>query len=70
MLLRFFEAGGEVHKSVAVIKSRTTDHERTIREFTINGGGIRVGQPLTAFQGVLSGQPRYPLDGGGLIVNV
>lgn len=69
MLLRFFEAGGEVHKSVAVVKSRTTDHERTIREFTITADGIRVGQPLTAFEGLLSGQPRSPIEGGNALRN-
>ena len=30
MMLRFFEADGEVRKSIAVIKTRTSDHERTI----------------------------------------
>ena len=42
----------------------------TIRELTITGVGVRVGQPLRQFQGVLSGEPRYvgetpPLLGGG-----
>jgi len=58
MMLRFFEAHGEVRKSISVIKTRTTEHERTIREFKVGSGGIIVGEPINGFQGVLSGQPR------------
>lgn len=69
MLLRFFEAGGTVKKSMAVIKTRTSDHERTIREFRIDASGIMVGEPLTSFDGILSGQPRYSANGDALIGN-
>ena len=67
MLLRFFEAQGVVRKSMAVIKARTSDHERTIREFTIDASGVVIGKPLTSFEGVLSGQPRYSANGDTLI---
>lgn len=70
LMLRFFEAQGAVHKSMAVIKTRTSEHERTIREFTVGAGGIRIGQPITAFDGVLSGQPRYSMKGGELLKDV
>ncbi|MDP4539941.1 gas vesicle protein GvpD [Qipengyuania sp. DY56-A-20] len=59
MLMRFFEAEGTVRKSVSVIKTRTSDHERTIREFDINASGLTIGEPLTGFAGVLSGNPNY-----------
>lgn len=55
--LRFFEAGGAVHKALSVIKKRTGPHETTIRELTIEGDGVRVGPALTAFRGVLTGVP-------------
>ena len=67
MLLRFFEAQGVVRKSMAVIKTRTSDHERTIREFTIDASGIAIGPPLTSFDGVLSGRPRYAANGDALL---
>lgn len=67
LMLRFFEADGAVHKSMAVIKTRTSEHERTIREFNVGAGGIRIGEPITAFDGVLSGQPRYLVKGGELL---
>ncbi|MBP1807087.1 ATPase domain-containing protein [Rubellimicrobium aerolatum] len=59
MQLRFFEAEGEVRQAISVIKTRTTDHERTIREFRIGAGGLIVGEPLRDFQGVLTGVPVY-----------
>ncbi|WP_210530167.1 ATPase domain-containing protein [Rubellimicrobium arenae] len=59
MQLRFFEADGEVRQAISVIKTRTTRHERTIREFRIDAGGLTVGRALREFQGVLSGVPTY-----------
>ncbi len=59
--MRYFEAGGEVRQSIAVIKKRSGDHERSIREFALGraGKGIRIGEPLREFQGILTGVPRY-----------
>ena len=58
--MRYFEAAGEVRQSVAVIKKRSGHHEKTIREFKLESGkGIRVGQPLKEFRGVLTGMPVY-----------
>jgi circadian clock protein KaiC len=59
--LRYFEAGGEVKQSIAVIKKRSGNHERTIREFALDGKarGIRIGQPLREFQEILTGVPRF-----------
>jgi circadian clock protein KaiC len=59
LLLRFFEASGRVRKAISVIKNRGGGHEDTIREFRIDRHGIRIGEPLTAFQGVLTGTPSY-----------
>ena len=57
---RYFEAAGEVKKSMAVIKKRSGSHERTIREFTLDGGkGLRIGPPLRDFQGILTGAPKF-----------
>ena len=58
--LRFFEAAGEVKQSIAVIKKRSGHHEKTIREFKLERGkGIRIGEPLKQFQGVLTGIPVF-----------
>jgi circadian clock protein KaiC len=59
LLLRFFEAHGRVLRALSVVKKRTGAHEDTIREYQIDEQGIRLGAPLTEFQGVLGGVPTY-----------
>jgi circadian clock protein KaiC len=59
LMLRFFEAKGEVRKAISVLKKRSGGHELTIREFQITDHGVRVGSPLREFQGVLTGVPDY-----------
>ncbi len=59
IMLRYFEARGRVRRAISVIKKRTGAHEDTIRELMINGGGIKIGEPLVDFQGVLRGIPTY-----------
>ena len=59
ILLRFFEAAGEVRQAISVVKKRRSAHERTIREFRLGPGGVRVGDPLREFEGVLTGVPKY-----------
>ncbi len=60
VLFRFFELQGEVRKAISVTKKRGGSHENTIRELTIDAGGVRVGDPLSKFQGVLTGVPMLP----------
>jgi circadian clock protein KaiC len=59
ILLRYFEAAGQVRRAISVIKKRTGTHEATIREYGISRDGLALGEPLVAFEGVLKGQPRY-----------
>lgn len=59
ILLRYFEARGEIRQAISVVKRRGGEHERTIREFRLEAGGIRLGEPLTRFRGVLTGVPVY-----------
>lgn len=66
ILLRHFEYRGEVRQAISVFKKRAGPHERTIREFSITGDGIRIGPVLQDFQGVLTGTPKFEgkqLDG-------
>jgi circadian clock protein KaiC len=67
VLLRYFEAFGEIRQAVSVIKTRTAKHERTIREFRITENGLVFGSPLVDFQGVLTGVPRFSGQGGHLL---
>ena len=59
LLLRYFEAGGEVRQALSVMKHRAGNHERTIREFKLQPGRISVGPALSNFRGVLTGVPVY-----------
>jgi circadian clock protein KaiC len=59
ILLRFFEAFGQVRRAISVLKKRSGAHESTIREFTISNKGLTVGPVLEEFQGVLRGVPQY-----------
>jgi circadian clock protein KaiC len=65
ILLRYFEAGGEVRQAISVVKKRGGQHERTIREFHMTRGGLEIGEPLREFRGVLSGVPIYEPDPAG-----
>lgn len=58
--VRFFEAAGAVRQALSVIKKRSGRHEKTIREYQlVSDGGLRIGPPLTQFQGVLTGTPAF-----------
>ena len=59
ILLRFFEAAGRIRKAISVVKNRSGKHEDTIREMRIDDRGVRVGEPLSEFNGVLTGTPQY-----------
>jgi circadian clock protein KaiC len=67
ILLRYFEAVGEVRRALSVIKKRSGRHEKTIREFEISDRGLTVGEPLVNFQGVLRGVPNFVGKGSGLM---
>ena len=59
ILMRYFEVSGTVRQAISVVKKRSGDHERTIRECKVQKGGLFVGEPLRDFQGVLTGVPNY-----------
>jgi len=58
ILLRYFEAVGQVRRAISVVKKRTSAHENTIREYRMHRGGISLGEPLVHFHGVLKGVPQ------------
>jgi circadian clock protein KaiC len=59
IMVRYFEARGQVRRALSVVKKRTGNHEHTIREFRLTGTGIHIGPPLSEFRGVLTGTPEY-----------
>lgn len=57
ILVRYFEAHGEVWKAISVIKKRSGAHETAIRQLSITSEGLKIGRPLKQFRGVLAGVP-------------
>jgi len=62
VFLRYMELSGELRKAIGVLKNRTSDFERTLREFQITGDGIVLGDPMTRLRGILSGSPELVDD--------
>ena len=57
IMLRYFEAEGEVRQAISVFKKRGSPHERSIRRFSVGPAGIEVGAVLSNFHGILTGVP-------------
>ncbi len=58
ILLRYVEIDSVMQRAVAVLKTRGSDHDKTIRRFEIKRGGIVVREAFEGRQGLLSGIPR------------
>ncbi|GGY73922.1 serine/threonine protein kinase [Cellvibrio zantedeschiae] len=58
ILLRYYEAFGEVQQAISVVKKRGSSHERTIRRMEIGSNGIQIGPVLREFHGILTGVPK------------
>jgi len=56
MFLSYVELRGSLRKVVGVLKKRAGRFEHTLREFEITPDGIRVGEPMTNLNGILSGR--------------
>jgi len=57
VILRYFEAAGMVRQAISVLKKRGGAHERSIRDFSLTSSGVKVGEPLKQFRGILTGVP-------------
>lgn len=64
LLLRYMELDGELRKTVGMLKKRTGDFEKTLRELAITDHGVQLGQPLRGLRGVLSGIPEILEESG------
>jgi circadian clock protein KaiC len=56
-----------VRQAISVVKKRSGNHERRIRECKVGKLGLIVGDPLSEFQGVLTGVPTYVGNTGPLM---
>ena len=59
IMQRYVEIDGQLRRAMAVIKVRSSQHSKELREYDISAdGGIVGGRALTGFEGLLSGTPR------------
>jgi len=57
LLFRYFEHSAELRVAISVMKKRSGEHERTIREIRMSKNGIELSEPLKIFSGILGGAP-------------
>ena len=57
VLLRYVEIDGDLRRGLAVIKMRGSQHDKEVREFTIDGTGLHIGKPFRNVQNILLGIP-------------
>jgi len=62
LMQRYVEIAGQFKRVISVVKVRGSAHSKEIRFFDITKDNISIGNPLTEFEGILSGQPINMLD--------
>jgi circadian clock protein KaiC len=55
VFLRYVEIDSELRRVIGVLKKRTSDFEKKLREIRITSRGLEIGEPLTGFRGILLG---------------
>jgi circadian clock protein KaiC len=63
ILLRYVEIKSEMRKALSVLKMRGSDHDKDIREITIDKKGVEVKTSFSEYSGLMSGSPvKAPSD--------
>src|SRR5690606_34402831 len=60
ILLRYIQKADALHRGLMVLKMRSSDHDKQIRRFTIDGTGMHLGQPLDDAPDVFGGAASNP----------
>jgi len=56
---RYVEIDGELRRALSVVKVRSSQHSKDLREYEItDAGGLIVGKVLKGYDGLLTGSPR------------
>lgn len=61
LMQRYVEISGQFKRVLSVMKVRASAHSKDIRFYDIADDNITIGEPLTHYQGILSGQPTSAL---------
>jgi circadian clock protein KaiC len=57
ILQRYIELNGRIEKVLAVVKMRSSDHEKDLRLYEITSHGLVVGSGLREYRGIITGVP-------------
>ena len=64
IIQRYVEIDGQLKRALSVVKVRSSQHSKELREYEISSdGGIVVGQVLKGYEGLLTGTPRGGVAG-------
>ena len=63
ILLRYVESYGEMLRSIVLLKMRGSQHDSSIRQYTIDETGMHIGEPFRDVVGILAGAPSWNDDG-------
>jgi circadian clock protein KaiC len=56
--LRYVEIGAQLRKVLMIVKMRGGDHSKDIREYEVTSEGLRIGERLLGYHGLISGIPK------------
>lgn len=65
LFARHIELRGKLHRVLSVLKMRESKHDPYVREFEISDGGIKVLEPMSSAEGLLTGSARFVGTNGG-----
>ncbi len=57
-LLKYIEISGELKQMIIVLKARSSERDRKLRDYSISGQGIVIGESLSAFEGIMTGSTK------------
>lgn len=58
VLLRYVELAAEIHRAIAVLKIRGSDHDKALRELVLADGRAEVAARFDRLAGIMTGMPR------------
>ena len=56
--MKYLETQGQLKTIVAIVKSRGSDRDRSLREYSITGKGVVIGESLSGVEGAMTGVAR------------
>jgi circadian clock protein KaiC len=65
ILLRYVESYGRMLRAICLLKMRGSQHDQSLREYTIDDKGMHIGKPFEHVVGILTGNPSFSDDEDG-----